>query len=105
MENRFSGSCALGTASRGAGYDRQHLVGGLVRGFLFPSHRAEWPLQHAADAHRIGSDMEGDGPLMQRTLRLRGAVALTQIVEPGRAVIALGPQFGIGDVARDRPAV
>ena len=54
----------------------------------------------------------GSGPrwkaialLMQRALRLGRAVALAQIIEPGRAVIALGPQFGIGDVARDRPAI
>ena len=85
--------------------DRQHFGGGGIGGVFLPAHRAERPLQHAADADRLDADVESYRAQMQLALGLRGAVALAQIVEPGRAVIALGPQFGIGDVARDRPAI
>src|SRR5207302_2626853 len=91
-------------AARGRG-DRQHLAGGTVRRIFLPAHRSERPFQHAADAHRVGPKMKIHGALMQCALRLRRAIALAQIIEPGRAMIALGPEFGIGDVARDRPAI
>jgi len=42
---------------------------------------------------------------VQIAFGLCGTVALPQVVEPGRAVIALGPQFGIGNVAGNRPAI
>ena len=54
---------------------------------------------------KLDADVECHRAHMQLALRLRGAVALAQIIEPGRAMIALGPQFGVGDVARDRPAI
>jgi len=50
-------------------------------------------------------DFKIDGALVQRAFGQRGAVALAQEIQPGRAVVTLGPQFGIGDVARDRPAI
>src|SRR6266403_1008154 len=71
--------------------DRQHLVGGAVGRVFLPAHRAERPLQHAADAHRIGPEVKINRALMQRALGLGRAIALAQIVEPGRAMIALGP--------------
>src|SRR5260370_16747109 len=94
----------LRAAARG-GRDRQHLIGGAVGGVLLPAHRSERPFQHAADPHRVGPEVKIDRALMQRAFGLRRAVALAQIIEPGWAVIALGPQFGIGDVARDRPTI
>ena len=42
---------------------------------------------------------------IQLAFRTGGAIALPQIIEPGRAVIALGPRFRIGDVACERPAI
>lgn len=33
------------------------------------------------------------------------AVALARIIEPCRAVIALGPQLGVGDITRNRPTI
>src|SRR5712675_1450141 len=92
-------------ASARRGGDRQDLAGGAVGGVFFPAHRSERPFQHAAHTHRIGPEMKIHRALMQRALGLRRTIALAQIVEPGRAMIALGPQFGIGDVARDRPAI
>src|SRR5258707_8746518 len=71
--------------------DRQHLAGGAVRRIFPPAHRSARPFQHAAHAHRVGPEMKIHGALMQRALRLRGAIALAQIIEPGRAMIALGP--------------
>ena len=84
---------------------RQDLVGGAVGRIFLPADRTERPLQHAADADRVGPEMKVDRALVQGALGLRRAAALAQIIEPGRAVVALGPQFGIGDVARDRPAI
>src|SRR5690348_5232297 len=72
-------------------HHRQHLGARAIRRVLLPAHRAERTLQHAADPHRLGAVVEADGLLVQGALVAGGAVALAQIVEPGRAVIALGP--------------
>src|ERR1700759_4180454 len=80
----------LRRAPRRTGDHGQYLVGGLVRCLFLPAHRAERPFQHAADAHRVGPDVKRDRFLMQLALRLGRAIALAQIIEPGRAMIALG---------------
>src|SRR5205809_4173883 len=60
-------------------------------GIFLPADRTERPLQHAADADRVGAEMKADRALVQGALGLRRTVTLAQIIEPGRAVVALGP--------------
>ena len=86
-------------------YSELWQAGSVVRRVILLAHRAERALQHAADAHRAGADVKGYCLPFRRGLRQGRAVALAQIVEPGRTAITLGPQFGIGEVSRDRPAI
>src|SRR5580704_7289969 len=97
--SRWSGSDGGARGSRRGGLGPRRGVGRVI----LRTHRAERALQHSADANRAGADVKGDRLLFRRGLRPRRAAALAQIVEPSRATIAFGPQFGIGDVARDRP--
>src|SRR3954470_15049061 len=105
LTRRPAMTARLSTASRCLRDDRQHFLRGAVGRLLVPAHRTEWSLQHATHPHRLRPEMKRDRPQVQFALRLRGAVALAQIIEPGRTMITLGPQFGIGNVARDRPAI
>src|SRR4051812_11119750 len=73
---------------RGGG---EYFAGGAVRAFFLPAHRPERALQHAADAHRLDADVKRHRAPVQFALGLGRAIALAQIVEPGRTVIALGP--------------
>lgn len=64
----------------------------LVGRVFLPAHRSEQALQHPPDAHGPRTDVESHGlpiQLIQRALRLDRAVALAQIVEPCRAMVAL----------------
>src|SRR5277367_5738673 len=81
----------LGAAACRGGCHRQHLARRAVGGFFLPADRTEWTLQHAANADRIRTEMKIDCALMQRAFGLRRAVALAQIIEPGRTMIAFGP--------------
>src|SRR6185295_14265985 len=65
----------------------QYLVRGAIGRVFLPAHRPERPLQHAADTDRLDPHVEGHGALMQRALGLRGAVALAQVIEPGRTMV------------------
>ena len=76
-------------------------VGRLV----LPPDRSNWPLQHPADPNRCRTDMELICALMQGSLRVCRTIALPEVIVPSRAMVPLGPQFGIGKVARDRPSV
>src|SRR6267142_5087106 len=91
---RAPSDCGAANRSRAAargGGDRQHLGGGAVGRIFLPAHRSERPLQHAANAYRIRAEMKIHRALVQRALGLRRAIALAQIIEPGRAMVALGP--------------
>lgn len=83
----------------------QWTISFAIRHIFLPAHRSERPLQHAADAHGRGTDVESHCLLVHGSLRLCRSVALAQIIEPRRAVIALRPKFGIDDITRDRPAI
>lgn len=72
---------------------------------FLPARRSERALEHAPDAHSFRTGVESHGLPIQRALPLGRAVALTQIIEPGRAVLALGPEFGIGNITSNRPAI
>src|SRR6187397_906354 len=84
-------SVESGAAARSRRHHRQDLVGSAVGGVFLPADRTERPLQHAADADRVRPEMKVDRALVQGALGLRRAVTLAQIIQPGRAVVALGP--------------
>ena len=77
-----------------------HLAGGAVRRIFLPAHRSGNGRSSTVDAHRVGPEMKIHGALMQRALRLCRAIALAQIIEPGRAMIALVQSSGSAMSAR-----
>jgi hypothetical protein len=56
---------------------------------FLPAHRAERPLQHPPDEHRLGAEIKIHGAPMQGALGLGRAIALAEIVEPSRLAAIL----------------
>src|SRR5271165_1945777 len=78
---------------------------GSIRRVLFPAHRTDRALQHSPNPDGFRTNMEFVGAQMQGALRRCRSASLPEVVMPRRAMIALGPQFGIGNVPRDRPPI
>src|SRR5262249_4561862 len=85
--------------------DWLHLGGSPIGCRIFPSHRANRPLEHAADSYRLRTQVKSQGAGLQGALRLCRSVSLPQIIVPCRAVITLRPELRVGDVAGYRPSI
>ena len=72
-EPNFSACARHASTTHGQRVEKLQPRGGAVGGVFLPAYRTERPLQHAADADRIGSEMEIDRALVQRLLELPAA--------------------------------